>query len=282
MTEITPQNKPLIEVQLHNGVPATTSRNIAEVFEKEHKIVMRDIRNILASNPDVDFNGYNFVPVEYTDAKGQKRPEYLLTRDGAMMLIMSYTGPKAMAIKTAYIRRFNEMEQQLAALQGSILQPQQAPKAQPAPAAIPLTESLEGVSIVLKAADITGNQLALALDKAYKAKTGESALALAGVQLVAPTNYQLLTPTEIGKQLGLGAREVNGYLAAMGYQARTAKGWELTDKGRAIGGVYLDVNKRNFNGAPIRQLKWPALVVGRVHVFRDKQNGINTLTLLSD
>ena len=163
-----------------------------------------------------------------------------------------------------------------------ILQPQQAPKAQPEPAAIPLTESLEAASIVLKAADITGNQLALALDKAYKAKTGESALALTGVQLKAPTNYQLLTPTEIGKQLGIGARVVNGCLSTMGYQVRTAKGWELTDKGRAMGGVYLDVNKRNFNGAPIRQLKWPALVVGRVQDFREQALGINTLLLQKD
>lgn len=166
--------------------------------------------------------------------------------------------------------------------ESDILRPQAAPQTQPEQTSIQLKDLLEATKIVLEPAGIEGNQLALALDKAYKAKTGESALALAGVQLKAPTNYQLLTPTEIGKQLGIGAREVNSYLAAMGYQARTAKGWELTDKGRAIGGVYLDVNKRNFNGAPIRQLKWPALVVGRVHIFRDKQNGINTLTLLSD
>lgn len=166
--------------------------------------------------------------------------------------------------------------------ESDILRPQAAPQTQPEPTSIQLKDLLEVTKIVLEPAGIEGNQLTLALDKVVKSKTGESALALAGVQLKAPTNYQLLTPTEIGKQLGLGAREVNGYLAAMGYQARTAKGWELTDRGRAIGGVYLDVNKRNFNGAPIRQLKWPALVVERVHIFRDKQNVINTLTLLSD
>ena len=282
MTEIVLQNKPQVEVLERDGVAVTTSRNIAAVFEKNHKDVMRDIRNIIAANTDADFNLHNFVEVDYTDAKGRTYQEFLLTRDGAMMLIMSYTGPKAMAIKTAYIKRFNEMEQQLMALQGGILQPQQAPKAQPEPAAIPLTESLKAASIVLKAADITGNQLALALDKAYKAKTGESALALTGVQLKAPTNYQLLTPTEIGKQLGIGARVVNGCLSTMGYQVRTAKGWELTDKGRAMGGVYLDVNKRDFNGAPIRQLKWPALVVGRVQDFREQALGINTLLLQKD
>ena len=264
MTELVLPNPTQVEVQARDGVAVTTSRNIAAVFEKEHKIVMRDIRNIIAANTDADFNRYNFVPVDYTDAKGQNRPEYLLTRDGAMMLIMSYTGPKAMALKTAYIKRFNEMEQQLMAMQGTILQPQQAPKTQPAPAAIPLTESLEAASIVLKAADITGNQLALALDKAYRAKTGESALALTGVQLEAPTQTHLLTPTDLGKSLGLSAVAVNKKLAAMGYQTKNDNGWELTAKGIEAGGVFLDTNKRHSNGTPIRQLKWPAAVAGQL------------------
>ena len=258
MTEIVLQNKPQVEVLEHDGVAVTTSRNIAAVFDKNHKDVMRDIRNIIAANTDADFNRRNFAPVDYTDAKGRTYQEFLLTRDGAMMLIMSYTGPKAMALKTAYIKRFNEMEQQLMAMQGNILQPQQAPKTQPAPAAIPLTESLEAASIVLKAADITGNQLALALDKAYRAKTGESALALTGVQLEAPTQTHLLTPTE------LSAVAVNKKLAAMGYQTKNDNGWELTAKGIEAGGVFLDTNKRHSNGTPIRQLKWPAAVAGQL------------------
>ena len=264
MTEIVLQNKPQVEVLEHDGVAVTTSRNIAAVFDKNHKDVMRDIRNIIAANTDADFNRRNFAPVDYTDAKGRTYQEFLLTRDGAMMLIMSYTGPKAMALKTAYIKRFNEMEQQLMAMQGNILQPQQAPKTQPAPAAIPLTESLEAASIVLKAADITGNQLALALDKAYRAKTGESALALTGVQLEAPTQTHLLTPTDLGKSLGLSAVAVNKKLAAMGYQTKTDNGWELTAKGIEAGGVFLDTNKRHSNGTPIRQLKWPANIASKL------------------
>ena len=189
MTELVLPNPTQVEVQVRDGVAVTTSRNIAAVFEKEHKIVMRDIRNTLAANTDADFNRYNFVPVEYTDAKGQKRPEYLLTRDGAMMLIMSYTGSKAMALKTAYIKRFNEMEQQLMAMQGTFLQPQPAPQA--TPAAIPLKDLLEVTKIVLEPAGIEGNQLTLALDKVVKNETGKSALALAGVQLVAPTQARL-------------------------------------------------------------------------------------------
>ena len=242
-----------VQVQLHNGVPATTSRNIAEVFGKRHDVVLRDIRNILASNADTEFNLHNFVEIPYTDDKGRTYQEFLLTRDGAMMLIMSYNGPKAMAIKTAYIKRFNEMEQ--------LLKQRAAPK--PAATALPIKETLEAASIILKAADITGNQLALALDKVMTTETGKSALTLAGVQLEAPTQMHLLTPTDLGKSLGLSGMAVNKKLAAMGYQTKTDNGWELTAKGLEAGGVFLDTNKRHSNGTPIRQLKWPANVASQ-------------------
>ena len=114
------------------------------------------------------------------------------------------------------------------------------------------------IKTVLEPAGIVGNQLTLALDKAVKAETGKSALALAGVQLVAPTQARLLTPTELGRPLGLSAVAVNKKLEAMGYQVRTNNGWELTASGKQAGGVYLDVGKKHNNGTPIRQLKWPA------------------------
>ena len=87
-----------IDVHAQAGVLVTTSRNVAAVFGKEHYNVVRDIRNIIESNPDPNFNALNFEAVEYTDAKGEKRPEYLLTRDGTMLLIMGYTGEKAMML----------------------------------------------------------------------------------------------------------------------------------------------------------------------------------------
>ena len=136
------------------------------------------------------------------------------------------------------------------------LHPQAAP--QPEPASIQLKELLEVTKIVLEPAGIEGNQLTLALDKVVKNETGKSALALAGVQLVAPTQARLLTPTEIGRPLGLSAVAVNKKLEAMGYQVRTNNGWDLTASGKQAGGVYLDVGKKHNNGTPIRQLKWPA------------------------
>lgn len=49
-----------------------TSLQIAEEIGKEHKNVLRDIRNMEASW--VKVNGRRFELVDYIDAKGEKRP----------------------------------------------------------------------------------------------------------------------------------------------------------------------------------------------------------------
>lgn len=103
-----------VRVWTRDGQPVTSSRNIAEAFGKNHKDVIRRIRAILDESPDRDFNQRNFTPVEFTDAKGERRPAYRMARDGAMLVIMSFHGSKAMAVKVAYIRRFSEMEKALA------------------------------------------------------------------------------------------------------------------------------------------------------------------------
>lgn len=241
-------NAALIDVHTNNGVLVTTSRNIAVVFGKEHRNVVRDIRAVIDANPDKNFTGLNFELSSYTDPTGRKLPEYQLTRDGTMLLIMGYTGPKAMALKTAYIKRFNEMEQALR--NGTQVQRQQV--------SYTPRELLDAAQLIYQSAGLEGNQLTLALDKANTAITGKSLLALGDVQLIAPTQERLLNPTELGKSLGLGPRAVNSRLQSKGYQIKGVAGWELTEKGKALGGVYLDTGKKHSSGAPVRQIKWPS------------------------
>ena len=95
------------------------SRSIADVFEKQHKHVLRDIEKLTEpkSGLSEEFIKLNFLPSKYTDPTGRKLPSYLLTRDGFTMLAMGYTGEKAMRFKEQYIKRFNEMEQQILTLQ---------------------------------------------------------------------------------------------------------------------------------------------------------------------
>lgn len=125
-----------------------------------------------------------------------------------------------------------------------------------------LKVKFELAKIMLEPAGIEGNQLTLALDKLYKTNTGESLLAQTTVQLQAPTNDQLFTPTQLGTQLGIQGAKVNKLLEQLGFQTKVGKLWELTEEGRKQGGTYLDVNKKHSNGTPVRQLKWPMSVLG--------------------
>ena len=82
-----------------------------KIFEKRHKNVIQSIEKLRV---DEEFNRLNFQPVEYKDAKGEMRPAYLMTRDGFTLLVMGFTGYKAMEWKVKYIKAFNAMEAKLA------------------------------------------------------------------------------------------------------------------------------------------------------------------------
>ena len=113
---------------------------------------------------------------------------------------------------------------------------------------------MDGARMIFEAAGIKDNQLSLALDNVYASYTGRSALKTGNVTLTAPTQNQLLTPTQIGDEFGLSARRVNEKLAYAGYQHKIAGKWEPIGAGKQYG-VMIDVGKR-YKGTPVRQLKW--------------------------
>lgn len=93
-------------VKLVNGQPSTTSNAVADYFGKAHRTVLRDIRNLDCSEV---FREHNFVLTSYLDPQGKERPEFLLTYDGLVFLVMGWTGERAAAKKEAYIAEFNRM-----------------------------------------------------------------------------------------------------------------------------------------------------------------------------
>ena len=79
-----------------------TSLEIAEVTGKEHKNVMRDIRNILEQG----VNQLNFELVEYPDKKGELRPCYNITKKGCLILASGYDA----LLREKIINRWEELE----------------------------------------------------------------------------------------------------------------------------------------------------------------------------
>lgn len=89
-----------------------TSMDVAETFEKEHRNVLADIRSIQCDISTAEFSAL-FYETTYKASNGKSNPMYYMTRDGFTLLVMGYTGEKAMKFKLAYIKQFNAMEKVL-------------------------------------------------------------------------------------------------------------------------------------------------------------------------
>lgn len=111
MRELIPKDEYGIFADVHDTA-RVDSLFVAQAFEKEHFHVLRDIAKITDTKSGLSetFTASNFEPSSYKDKTGRKLPCYQMTRDGFTMLVMGYTGPKAMKFKELYIKRFNEME----------------------------------------------------------------------------------------------------------------------------------------------------------------------------
>lgn len=95
-----------------NNKVFTTSLKIAEVFGKRHDNVVRDIKELIVS--DSELGVLNFEETPYiNEQNGQTYPMYIMDRDGFTLLVMGYTGKRALEFKKAYIKAFNKMEAEL-------------------------------------------------------------------------------------------------------------------------------------------------------------------------
>lgn len=125
-----------------------------------------------------------------------------------------------------------------------------------------LEDRLAAAKLLFETANLSGNQLTLAIDKIHRREVGYSALEASGTKLVAPKPEVTLTPTEIGARLDpvLSPKVVNSVLGAAGYQEKIGKNWQPTAK--AVG-LYelLDVGKSRSDGTPVKQLKWYSSIV---------------------
>lgn len=88
-----------------------TSLEVAEMVEKNHKDLMRDIRRFatqLAGSKIAP--GDFFTESTYLDANNQNRPCFLVTRKGCEFIANKLTGAKGTVFTARFINRFHEME----------------------------------------------------------------------------------------------------------------------------------------------------------------------------
>ncbi|EIT5471781.1 Rha family transcriptional regulator [Campylobacter coli] len=98
-----------VELEVVDNAVYTTSLSVAEVFNKNHKNIIRKINEF----PKDNFTKLNFEPSKYIDSTGRILPCYKITRDAFSLLVMGFTGEKAYKWKIEFIKAFNEMEKRL-------------------------------------------------------------------------------------------------------------------------------------------------------------------------
>lgn len=106
---------PVVSV-VNNHVTAL-SIDVAKFFGKEHKNVVRDIENILSELPAsrrLNFERSEIsIPSNLNNAPARVIKAYRMTRDGFTLLVMGWTGEKALQFKLAWLDAFNDMERKL-------------------------------------------------------------------------------------------------------------------------------------------------------------------------
>lgn len=95
-----------------DGVPMASSRKVAEVFEKRHNNVLRDIDRLIETGYS-ELSSLFTEGAAYNDKARKDVRFFLMTRDGFSLLAMGFTGKRALEFKLGFIRTFNAMETEL-------------------------------------------------------------------------------------------------------------------------------------------------------------------------
>jgi len=189
------------------GKDVTTSLLVAQVFDKDHRKVCRDIE-ALESSPE--FNAANFGRISYSDSMKRDQRAYEITKDGFSFLVMGYNGKKAAEFKERFIREFNKRE--------SLLK--------------------NDDYIIQRSIEIMNNRVK-ALENTIHAKEQQLQLQEHTIQEQAPKveyhdtvlqSQSLIAATIIAKEIGFSAGVLNKILHQLGVIYMSGQTWVLYSK----------------------------------------------------
>ena len=174
-----------------NGEQRMTSLEIAQLSGKQHKDVLKAIRNMESAWEKV--NGRNFALVDYKDLKGELRPCYLLSKTECLYIATKFNDEA----RAKLVIRWQELEEER-------LMEIQKPKQKIQEIRLLACDE----EVLDEADDILGEELE---------------------ELNRESRF-CYTPTEIGKVFGMDGRDLNSFLSDQKI-IRWARGqWQLTQK----------------------------------------------------
>lgn len=108
-----------MELVVRDGKPYADSREVAEMVDKRHADLCRDIEryiNVLGQNAKLRSDDF-FVESSYKTGTGKNYKCYLLTKKGCDMVANKMTGEKGVLFTATYVNQFYELEAKLKAQQ---------------------------------------------------------------------------------------------------------------------------------------------------------------------
>ncbi|ENY8788646.1 TPA: phage regulatory protein/antirepressor Ant [Clostridioides difficile] len=205
--------KDLTIVKVNNKL-TTDSRDIALMVEKEHKILLRDIRNYInqmeEANKNMSTDLYPsdyFIENTYLDDYKREKPCYAITKIGCDFIANKMTGIKGTAFTGIYTKRFDEMEKVLK---------EQQPK-------LPTTYK-EALQHLIEQVEVNEK---LQLESKIKDQVINELKPKADYTDTILKSDSLVTITQIAKDYGMSGTEMNKLLHKLKVQYKQSGQWLL-------------------------------------------------------
>ncbi|HCQ6134651.1 phage antirepressor KilAC domain-containing protein [Clostridioides difficile] len=186
------------------------SRDVAELIEKKHDNLLRDIRGykrIIEDSSNLKSQDF-FIESTYVNAQNKTQPCYLLTKKGCDMVANKMTGEKGIIFTAVYVAKFEEMEQ--------VLKNEQQPK-------LPTTYK-EALQHLIEQVEVNEK---LQLEGKMKDQVIKELKPKADYTDMILKNKGLVTITQIAKDYGMSGKEMNKILHERGIQYKQSGQWLL-------------------------------------------------------
>lgn len=221
-----------IQVINNNGELVVSSHKVAEDFGRTHNHILRDIGSIIEGVSKLGQGKEMFYKTTYIHPQnGQEYPEYLMNRDGFCLLIMGFTGSKALEWKIKYIEAFNVMEKKLKELSA----PQTLDDTLNADVLFLIASKWKADSDKRKELEVRVTELEAQI-KTQQVQPVISEATKVAIKEAKVEQHRLYTVGEIARECGFpDARTLNLTLNDLGIQYKVKSHWQLAKEYEELG-----------------------------------------------
>lgn len=244
----------LLLVEEVNGEARVSSKVVAENVGVEHGSVVRLIKKHMVHIEEFGRVGFEIVPLETKGGTQSTNVYFLNEEQSTFLLSLMKNSEIVVHFKKNLVRAFYSLKKKV---QGEI----DLSTGNAISESVSIFESLSRVATLF---GLQGNQALISANVATRRVTGVDLQATLGIELKADDNEQLLTATQIGKELNdISAIKVNLLLIEHDYQGKNEAGYFPLPRGKGYA-IMLDSGKKHSDGSMIQQLKWKRSIVSEL------------------